>query len=56
MVFTDVTPFVSSVLEIYSDKEIIFVFVFVFEEKKVEAFILLVGLGVLIKLVKYWEI
>lgn len=54
MVFTDVTPFVSSVLEIYSDKEIIFVFVF--EEKKVEAFILLVGLGVLIKLVKYWEI
>lgn len=46
------TPFVSSVLEVFSDKEVIF---FVFEEKKVVAFILFVGLGVLLKLVKYWE-
>lgn len=51
-VFTDVAPFVSSALEVFSDNEVIF---FVFEEKKVVAFILLVGLGVLLKLVKYWE-
>lgn len=45
-------PFVSSVAEVFSDKEVFFC---VFEEREVVAFILFVGPGMLLKLAKDGE-